>query len=141
MQVPPQGFPVHRSAAKADIVVGADQRQTAIGQPIALCERAVWIVEPPACPPLRTAGARPLHDLIALYQLLKLRQWEVQFLDLGFVLLPDEDEQGMARARKPLEELVRRVPLLCPDGSIRSTVPSAQASAAPVSSALLVLDC
>ncbi len=65
-----------------------------------------------------TAPAGTPQDLVALYQIPKVCQHEGQLLGVVFTLLLCEDEWGMARARKPLEELVWRVPLLLPDSSI-----------------------
>ena len=63
-------------------------------------------------------------DLIALDQIRKRCQGEVQGLHVNFMVLRREDEQDMARARKQLEKVMRCVPLKRPDKTIRGTVPS-----------------
>src|SRR6266536_4257776 len=123
-------FSCKRPATKADIAVGTDQHQTAMGKTIAMRQLAVWIVELLCCPLLLAAPVGAPDDLANLYHIPEVCQHEVHGLSVGFTLLR-EDEQGMARARKPLEETMRCIPIERPDVSIRSTVPGMQTSTIP----------
>jgi hypothetical protein len=63
VQVLAELFSRNRSTAKADIAIVTDQHQATIGKTIAVCKRAVWIIEALSYP-LSLAPGGALHDMI-----------------------------------------------------------------------------